>query len=74
MIQQATSNGELQRTDGKNIPFRAFIDLQSTTPSGYFVVGDEHTPIPEIQHQSDSLIFVFSEYNAAMRGTLEGNS
>ena len=66
-------DGELHRSDGKNIPFRAFIDLQSATPSGYFLVGDERTPIPEIQRQGDSLIFVFSEYSAALRGSVQGD-
>ena len=71
--EQSFWNGRLERTDGKAIPFRVYIDLHSVTPSGYFVVGDERTPIPEIQRDRDSLNFIFSEYSAAMRGVLYGN-
>jgi thiol-disulfide isomerase/thioredoxin len=71
--QKAYWDGELHRSDNKNIPFRAFIDLQSAAPSGYFLVGEERIPIPEIQRQGDSLIFIFSEYNAAMRGSVQGD-
>ncbi len=71
--ERAYWSGQLHRTDGKSLPFRAFIDLQSLTPSGYFLVGEERTPIPEIQHQGDSLILIFSEYNAAIRGVLNGS-
>ncbi len=67
-------NGQLHRTDGKNITFRAFINLQSSVPTAYFVVGDQQTSVPEVQYGSDSLIFLFPEYNAAMRGTLRGNA
>jgi thiol-disulfide isomerase/thioredoxin len=71
--ERAYWSGELHRTDGKDIPFRAFVDLRSPTPSGYFLVGDEKTQIPEIRRQGDSLVFLFSEYNAAMRGTVHGD-
>ena len=65
-------SGQLQRSDKKTIPFRAFVNLDTQPPSGYFLVGDERTPIPEIVRTGDSLTFVFSEYNAAMRGVLDG--
>jgi thiol-disulfide isomerase/thioredoxin len=71
--EKAYWNGQLHRSDNKNIPFRTFIDLQATSPSGCFLVGTERTPIPEIQHNGDSLILSFSEYNAAMRGILRGD-
>ncbi len=71
--EKAYWNGQLHRSDNKNIPFRTFIDLQSATPSGYFLVGEERTQIPEMQRNGDSLILSFSEYNAAMRGILRGD-
>jgi thiol-disulfide isomerase/thioredoxin len=70
--QQAYWSGALHRTDSTSIPFRAFIDLHATPPSGYFLVGGERTQIPEIEHRRDSLVLLFSGYNAAMRGTLDG--
>ncbi len=71
---QAIWYGQLHRTDNKMIPFRAFVDLQTQPPTGYFLVGDERTPIPEITHAGDSLTFLFSEYNAAMRGVVRGST
>jgi len=71
---QASWNGAIHRTDGKNIPFRVFIELQSDKPSATFVIGTERVPVPEVQHQADSLVFLFSEYNAAMRGILDGDT
>lgn len=70
---KALWNGSLHRTDTKSIPFRVFIDLQSPMPSGYFLVGNDKTTVPEIRRQGDSLTFLFSEYGAAMRGVLNGD-
>ena len=69
---KGTWEGALHRSDNKNIPFRAFVDLEPEVPSGYFLVGDEKTPIPEIEFRGDSLNFIFSEYSAAMRGVVRG--
>ncbi|HTP12688.1 MAG TPA: TlpA disulfide reductase family protein [Bacteroidota bacterium] len=71
---QALWAGHIHRSDGKAIPFRAYVDLQAQPPSGYFLVGDERTPVPEISRSGDSLTFLFSEYNAAMRGVLHGTT
>ncbi len=71
---QATWSGRLYRSDNKTIPFRAFVDLGARPPTGYFLVGNEQTPIPEIQYAGDSLTFLFSEYNAAMRGLVRGTT
>ena len=71
--ERALWNGQLDRSDNKEIPFRVFLDLESATPSGYFLVGTEKTPVPEVQRKQDSLVLLFSEYNAAMRGTLRGD-
>jgi len=65
--------GDLHRSDNKDIPFRAYLDLHSTPPSGHFLVGEEKTPIPEIRREGDSLTLLFSEYQAAMRGVLNGD-
>ena len=58
--------------ENKQIPFQLFLDLNSAVPSGYFMNGSELTTIPDIQFHSDSLSFVFSEYNAAMCGIWDG--
>ena len=71
--ERAFWTGQLLRTDGKALPFRAFIDLQSPAPNAFFLVGQERTQIPEIQREGDSLNFIFSEYGAAMRGVLRGD-
>jgi thiol-disulfide isomerase/thioredoxin len=71
--EKAYWNGQLHRSDGKSIPFRTFIDFQSSSPSGYFLVGEERTQVPEIHHEGDSLVFLFSEYSAAMRGIVHGD-
>lgn len=45
-----------------------YLDLHSTPATGFFLVGNEQTPIPEIRHRGDSLSFIFSEYGAMMEG------
>lgn len=70
--EQSSWTGRLHRADGKDIPFHFYLDIRNSSPNAYFLTGDERTPVPEIQHQGDSLIFVFSEYSAAMRGRLQG--
>jgi len=60
--------GTLDLPEGKQLAFEMYLDLKGASPSGYFINGDERTPIPEIYDRNDSLIFVFSEYGAAMKG------
>jgi thiol-disulfide isomerase/thioredoxin len=69
---QGMWTGVVELLDGKRLPFRMSLDLSSSRPSGYFLVGDEKTPIPEISRNGDALTFGFSEYGAEMRGTLNG--
>jgi thiol-disulfide isomerase/thioredoxin len=74
MPEQATWKGTVELANGKiSLPFQMFLDLRSAKPTGYFLVGDERTPIPEITRQGDSLTFGFSEYGAEMRGTWNGS-
>src|SRR5207248_11177179 len=68
-----TWQGTVELADGKiHVPFRMVLDLHAPKPIGYFVVGDERLPIPEITKQRDSVKFVFSEYGAEMSGTWNG--
>lgn len=53
--------------DDRQLPFHMFLDLAANPPSGYFLVGDERTPIPEITQRGDSLLLNFSEYGALMQ-------
>src|SRR5881296_635289 len=71
---QATWNGTIELAEGKIIlPFQMDLDLRSTKPQGYFLVGNEKAPIPEITQQGNSLAFGFSEYGAEMRGAWDGS-
>ena len=71
--EQGLWNGSVELGDGITLPFRVSLDLSGGKPSGYFLVGDEKTPIPEIARDADSLVFGFSEYGAEMRGTWNGS-
>jgi len=65
-------NGTMTLADQKNLPIRMSMNLGSQPPTGSFIVGDEHTPIPEIQVAGDSIIVHISEYQAALRGVWDG--
>lgn len=72
--EQGTWNGTVELSEGKIlVPFRMDLDLRSTKPTGYFLVGNEKASIPEITRQGDSLIFGFSEYGAEMSGKWDGS-
>jgi thiol-disulfide isomerase/thioredoxin len=74
MPEETNWKGTVELADGKiSLPFQMFLDLRSAKATGYFLVGDERTPIPEIRRQGDSLTFGFSEYGAEMRGTWNGS-
>src|SRR5262245_23603014 len=72
MPQSSMWNGEVELAQGKVLPFHMNLDFSSATPSGYFIVGDEKTPIPEISRNGDELVFRFSEYGAEMRAAWDG--
>ncbi len=71
--EQAVWNGTVDLDEGIRLPFRVSLDLSAGKFSGYFLVGDEKTPIPEIIREGDSLVFGFSEYGAEMRGMWNGS-
>jgi thiol-disulfide isomerase/thioredoxin len=64
--------GTLTIGGDKLLPFQLFLDLNSLTPSGFFLNGTEQTPIPEIRIHGDSLSLLFSEYGAVMAGIWNG--
>jgi thiol-disulfide isomerase/thioredoxin len=66
-------SGTVELLEGKILPFRMSLDFSAAKAAGYFLVGDEKTPIPEIFTEADSLRFGFSEYGAEMRGTWTGD-
>src|SRR5688572_25201916 len=65
--------GSVNLAEGKTLPFRMSLNLAADRPRGDFLVGNERTPIPEISIDGDSMIFVFSEYGAEMRGLWNGS-
>jgi thiol-disulfide isomerase/thioredoxin len=71
--EQANWTGSIELANGNlHLPFQMFLDLHSMKPTGYFLIGDEKAPIPEILRQGNSLTFTFSEYGAEMRSTWDG--
>lgn len=65
--QKSNWRGTAALADGRQLTFHLHLDLTAAPPSGYFIVGNEITPIPEIAAAGDSLYFNFSEYGAQMR-------
>src|SRR5262245_28579302 len=70
--QQGAWIGAVELAPGKVLPFRMNLDFSGASPSGYFLVSDEKTPIPEISRTDDKLILRFSEYGAEMRAAWDG--
>src|SRR4029077_19103010 len=71
--EQDTRTGTIELANGTfRLPCHMFLDLRSTKPKGYFLIGDERAPIPEIIREGDSVTFTFSEYGAEMHGTWNG--
>jgi thiol-disulfide isomerase/thioredoxin len=64
--------GAITLSEDQKIQVQLYLDLRQATPDGYFLVGSEKHPIPELSLRGDSLIFTFSEYGAAMKGTISG--
>jgi thiol-disulfide isomerase/thioredoxin len=72
---QTMWSGTVELAQGAiHLPFKMFLDLRSAKPSGYFLIGEEKAPIPEIIRQGNSLTFQFSEYGAQMTGTWNGKA
>ncbi|MEX1140483.1 MAG: TlpA disulfide reductase family protein [Bacteroidota bacterium] len=64
--------GTMTLADQKQLPLRMSMNLGAQPPAGSFIVGDESTPIPEIEVTGDSIIVHISEYQAALRGVWDG--
>jgi thiol-disulfide isomerase/thioredoxin len=64
--------GTVELASGVSLPFQMNLDLSSPKPSGYFLVGDEQAPIPEIERDGNHINIKFSEYGAEMRGVWNG--
>src|SRR5215510_5129023 len=73
MPQSSMWNGSVQLAKGKVLPFRMQLDFSNATPTGYFLNGDEKTPIPEISKTADELMIRFSEYGAEMQAKWDGS-
>ena len=56
MPEQSIWVGTVDLGDGKLLPFRMNLDFSAAQPSGYFLVGDEKTPIPEITRNGNSSV------------------
>ena len=66
-------DGIVELPDGITVPFRMSLELPGERPSGYFLLGDEKNPIPEISRNGDSLTLGFSEYSAEIRAVWNGS-
>jgi thiol-disulfide isomerase/thioredoxin len=73
MPENSSWTGTVELPDGISVPLRMNLDLSGAKPNGYFLVGDEKTPIPEIERSGDSLTLSFSEYGAEIRSTWDGS-
>src|SRR5215831_8188972 len=65
-------SGRVELGDGVIVPLQMNLDLSGTKPSGYFVIGDEKAPIPEITRDNQSVVLGFSEYGAEIRASWDG--
>ena len=48
MPEQGMWQGSVELPEGISVPLRMNLDFSAAVPTGYFLVGDEKTPIPEI--------------------------
>ena len=69
---QGMWSGTVELKEGKVLPFQMNLDFSGAKPAGYFLNGNEKTPIPEIAREGDSVILGFSEYSAEVRATWDG--
>jgi thiol-disulfide isomerase/thioredoxin len=63
-------SGTLELAPGVALPFQMSLDLSGA--SGYFLVAEDKTPIPELTRSGNDVTIKFSEYGAEMRGTWDG--
>jgi thiol-disulfide isomerase/thioredoxin len=64
---------ELEFPERIAVPLRMSLDFSGSKPAGYFLVGDEKTPIPEVSLDRDLLTLGFSEYSAEIRAAWNGS-
>src|SRR6266446_4538532 len=74
MPERTVWNGTLELDEGKLLPFRFSLDLRPAGPTGFFVVGEEQTPIPEISRNGDDLAFRFAQDGEEMRVNGDGRN
>jgi thiol-disulfide isomerase/thioredoxin len=72
MPEKTMWEGALELAEGVVLPFRMYLDFSGPKPAGYFLVGDEKDPIPEILKSGEILTLGFSEYGAAMQAAWTG--
>jgi thiol-disulfide isomerase/thioredoxin len=65
-------SGRVELGDNVIVPVQMNLDFSGAKPSGYFIVGDEKTPIPEITRDNQSVVLRFSEYSAEVRASWDG--
>jgi thiol-disulfide isomerase/thioredoxin len=64
--------GTVDLPEGLSVPLQMSLDFSGSKFSGYFLVGDEKTPIPEISKTGDTITLGFSEYSAQIKATWNG--
>ncbi len=72
--QEGLWQGTVTLVESKQVSFQMMLKLQGDASSGYFLVGDEQTPIPEVYQRGDSVLLEISEYGAAVRGVWDGET
>jgi len=72
--EKTTWAGTITLAENRKLPLKLELDLTSSPSSGFFVVGDDRTAIPEIVKNGDSLGIILSEYGSAMLGEWDGKS
>ncbi|HEY2382203.1 MAG TPA: TlpA disulfide reductase family protein [Terriglobia bacterium] len=63
--------GTVELAPGVHLPFQMYLDLEGKK-AGYFLVGEEKTPIPEVESAPSQVALKFSEYGAEMHGDWNG--
>src|SRR5215475_8489158 len=53
-------SGVVELAPGVPLPFQMSLDLSDRKPAGYFLNGEEKTPIPEIQRDGNNLTLKFA--------------
>jgi len=66
-------NGTVELPEHISVPLRMNLDFSGASAAGYFLVGEEKTPIPEISRTGNSVTLGFSEYGAEIRATWEND-